>query len=108
LSATLGSLPPEDRFLLSAWFLDRHTLLEISRILRVHESTVSRGVKRITSKLHKDLLRNLQASGMSRAAAAEALGTDPRDLDINLRSLLQASQPAAFLQQGAPADPEQT
>jgi hypothetical protein len=33
---------------------------------------------------------------MSRAAADEALGTDPRDLEINLRSLLQASQPEAF------------
>jgi RNA polymerase sigma-70 factor (ECF subfamily) len=108
LTAALASLPPEDRFLLSAWFLDRRTLLEISRILRVHESTVSRSVKRLTSRLHKELLRNLQASGLSRAAAEEALGTDPRDLDINLRSLLQASRPAAFLQQGASADAKQT
>jgi RNA polymerase sigma-70 factor (ECF subfamily) len=101
VAATLGSLSPEDRFLLSAWFLDQRTLLEISHILQVHESTVSRSVKRLTEKLHKELLRHLEASGMSRAAAREALGTDPRDLDINLRSLLQASQPATFLQQGA-------
>jgi len=31
LRSTLGSLPPEDRFLLSAWFLDQRTLLAISR-----------------------------------------------------------------------------
>jgi RNA polymerase sigma-70 factor (ECF subfamily) len=99
LAATLGSLSPEERFLLSALFLDRRTLLEISRILRVHEATVSRRVSRLTLRIRQDLLTHLQAQGMSRAAAEEALGTDPRDLDINLRSLLQASRPAAFLPQ---------
>jgi RNA polymerase sigma-70 factor (ECF subfamily) len=102
LTATLGSLAPEERFLLSAWFLDQHTMLEISGILRVHEATVSRRLQRLTTRLHKELLKNMRASGMSRIAAEEALGTDPRDVDINLRSLLQASQPATFLQQGAP------
>jgi len=106
LTATLGSLPPDERFLLSAWFLDQRTLLEISRILRVHEATVSRRLQRLTARLHKELLKNMQASGMSRTAAKEALGTDPRDIDINLRSLLQASRPAAFIQQGALEDPE--
>jgi RNA polymerase sigma-70 factor (ECF subfamily) len=107
LTATLGALPPEDRFLLSAWFLDRRTLLEISHTLRVHEATVSRKVKRLTSRLHEELLGSLRESGLSKAAALEALGTDPRDLDINLRNLLQISRPDAFLQQGAPADAEQ-
>lgn len=108
LSAVLGSLAPEERFILSAWFLDGRTLLEISRILGVHEATVSRRLQRLTDKLHKELLKHLQASGMSRAAAEEALGTDPRDLDINLRGLLQASQSSTFLQQGLSAGPEQT
>lgn len=99
VAATLSSLAPSDRFLLSAWFLDQRTQLEISRILGVHEATVSRGIKRLTARLHNELLKNLQASGMSRTAAEEALGTDPRDLDINLRSLLQASRSPAFLQQ---------
>ena len=107
LTATLSSLLPDERFLLSAWFLDQRTLLEISRILRVHEATVSRRLQRLTEKLHKELVRNLQAFGMSKAAAKEALGTDPRDIDINLRNLLQASQPAPFIQQRAPEDPEQ-
>jgi RNA polymerase sigma-70 factor (ECF subfamily) len=109
VATTLGSLTPEERFLLSAWFLDGRTLLEISHILRVHEATASRKLQRLTARLHKDLLKNLQASGMSRAAAEEALGTDPRDLDINLRNLLQSSQSGAFLPQGASAaGPEQT
>jgi RNA polymerase sigma-70 factor (ECF subfamily) len=104
LKITLGSLAAEDRFLLSAWFLDRRTLLEISRILRVHEATVSRRLARLTARLHDGLIENLQASGLSRAAAEEAMATDPRDLDVNLRLLLQASQGGTFLQQEASTD----
>ncbi len=102
LATTLAALAPEDRFLLSASFLDRRTLLEISHLLRVHEATVSRRLQRLMAKLHEQLLKNLEISGLSRAAAQEALGTDPRDLDINIRNLLQASQKAAFLEQEAP------
>ncbi len=39
------------------------------------------------------------------AAAEEALGTDPRDININLRSVLQTSQSAAFTEQSVPAEP---
>ena len=99
LTQVLGVLAPEERFLLSALFLDQRTLLQISKILQVHEATVSRRVQRLTSRLRKELLVRLEESGMSRAAAAEALDTDPRDLDMNLRALLQASRPDSFLQQ---------
>ena len=108
LRTSLGSLAAEDRFLLSAWFLDRRTLLEISRILGVHEATVSRRLQRLTARLHDGLLDNLQASGLSRAAAEEAMATDPRDLDVNLRLLLQASQGGTFLEQEASTDSERT
>jgi RNA polymerase sigma-70 factor (ECF subfamily) len=108
LTAALGTLDAEERFIVSAWYLDRRTLLEISQLLHVHEATISRRIKRATDGLHKKLVHNLQASGMSRQAAEEALGTDPRDLDINLRSLLQTSQSGAFLRQGRAATPEQT
>jgi RNA polymerase sigma-70 factor (ECF subfamily) len=106
LTAILRSLTAEERFLLSAWFLDRRTLAEIAQVLRVHESTMSRRIKRLTASLRKDLLGNLRAAGLSRQAAEEALGADPRDLDINIRSLLQASQPGAFLEQGESAEQE--
>jgi RNA polymerase sigma-70 factor (ECF subfamily) len=107
LAATLQRLDTEERFVLSAWFLDRRSLLEISRTLRVHEATVSRRIGRLTDRLHAELLANLQASGMSRAAALEALGTDPRDININLRSLLQSSSSGAFPEQSAAVAPRQ-
>jgi RNA polymerase sigma-70 factor (ECF subfamily) len=91
LKMTLSEASAEERFLLSAYYLDQHTLLEISRVLRVHEATISRKLKRATERLRSQLLRTLKARGLSRRAAEEALGTDPRDVDINLRRLLQES-----------------
>lgn len=93
---TLAALPPEERFLLAAYFLDQRTLKEIGLLLKVHEATISRRLQRLTSDLRKQLLRNLQAGGLSRRAAEEALGTDPRDIEVNLRSVLQSSQSRTF------------
>ncbi len=99
LARTLEALPPEDRFLLASYFLDRQTLLQIARVLHVHEATISRKLKRLTSDLRKQLLRNLQSGGLSKRAAEESLGTDPRDPELNLRALLQTSQSPPFSNQ---------
>ena len=101
VARTLRNLPAEDRFLLSAYFLDRQTLLQIAQLLRVHEATISRRIKRLAEVVRKELLRNLVADGLSKAAAEEALGADPRDIEINLRALLQTSQSSAFSHQTA-------
>jgi RNA polymerase sigma-70 factor (ECF subfamily) len=92
IKLTLSKASAEERFLLSAYYLDQHTLHEMSRVLRVHEATVSRKLKRATERLRKHLLRTLRARGLSRRGAEEALGTDPRDVDVNLRKLLQKSE----------------
>ena len=94
LKITLSGASAEERFLLSAYYLDRHTLEEISGVLRVHVATVSRKLKRATERLRKQLLRTLVTQGLSRRAAEEALGSDPRDIEINLRKLLQNSEDA--------------
>ncbi|HEY6445181.1 MAG TPA: sigma-70 family RNA polymerase sigma factor [Acidobacteriaceae bacterium] len=93
---TLKAQTSEDRFLLAAYFLDRRTLLEIGRMLGVHEATISRRLKRLVEDVRRELLKNLQRSGLSKRAAAEALGADPRDLEINLRAVLQGAQISAF------------
>lgn len=97
---TLAELPAEDRYLLAAYFLDRQTLAELGRILKVHEATVSRRLKRLAEDVRKALLGNLQTGGLSRRAAEERLGTDPRDVEVNLRHALQTSQTAPFSIQG--------
>ncbi|MGD0903445.1 MAG: sigma-70 family RNA polymerase sigma factor [Terracidiphilus sp.] len=103
LRRTFRSLSAEDRYLLSAYFLDRQTLLQIARILGVHEATISRRLKRLLADLRKRLLGNLQSGGLSKRAAEEALGADPRDIEINLRALLQSSQTGPFSDQAAGA-----
>jgi RNA polymerase sigma-70 factor, ECF subfamily len=89
LEGAISTLRAEERFLLSAYYLDTRTLQELSGILGVHEATVSRKLKRATGHVRKGLLKALRARGLSRRAAEEMLGTDPRDVDINLRKLLQ-------------------
>jgi RNA polymerase sigma-70 factor (ECF subfamily) len=96
VSRCLRALPAEDRFVLSAYFLDRQSLLEISRVIRVHEATVSRRLKRLLGDLRKQLMHTLQLGGLNKRAAEEALGADPRDIELNLRALLQTSQGPPF------------
>ena len=96
IHTTLHGLEPEERFLLASYFLDGRTLLEIARLLRVHEATVSRKLKRLTDSVRKQLLRELQRRGLRRAAAEEALGIDPRDLNIHLRKILQTTTGPPF------------
>lgn len=105
VASALGGLAAEDRFLLAAYYLDRQTLLEIARTLHVHEATISRRLKRLVAELRKQLLRSLVAGGMSKAAAQEALGADPRDVEINLRAVLQTSQLPAFQGKEGAAQP---
>jgi len=62
---------------------------------------VSRKLRRATEGVRKQVLKNLQRNGLSRRAAEGALGTDPRDVEVNLKKLLQNSQTEAFKEQAA-------
>ncbi|HTB95818.1 MAG TPA: sigma-70 family RNA polymerase sigma factor [Terracidiphilus sp.] len=101
VSDTLRALPAESRFLLAAYFLDQQTLLQIARALQVHEATVSRRLTRLVADVRKHLLADLHHRGLSKRSAQEALGTDPRDVEINLRASLQATQVQPFSEQEA-------
>ena len=97
----LGELSAEDRFVLAAYYLDERTLADIARALGLHESSISRRLDRISGALRKRILACLRERGMSHAQASEALETDVRDLQVDLRSrLAQDSSTQAFLKQG--------
>jgi RNA polymerase sigma-70 factor, ECF subfamily len=96
ITSTLQSLSAEERYLLSSYFLDRQPLAQIARVLHVHEATISRRLKRLLTDLRRRLLQQLRTGGLNKRAAEEALGNDPRDLEINLRALLQSSQTTSF------------
>ena len=96
IEASLRSQEADARFLLASYYIDGRTLAEIALVLRVHEATVSRKLHRAIDSIRKQVLRNLEASGLSRRAAQETLGADPRDLDIHLKKLLQDLPPQTF------------
>lgn len=96
VEAAIASRQPEERYLLAAYYLDGQTLLGIARVLGIHEATASRKLHRVLGETRKQVLRHLEQQGLSRRAAREALGADPRDLDVNLKNLLQQSQTNPF------------
>jgi len=101
---TLAALSPEDRTVLSAYYLDGRTLAEIARMLGVHESTISRKLDKLAKALRKQILANLQRQGMSRRQAEEALETDVRDVQVDIRrSLAQDSAQPTFSKKTAKA-----
>jgi RNA polymerase sigma-70 factor, ECF subfamily len=105
----LRSLDPEDRFVLASYFLDQRTLAEIARALKVHESTISRKVEKLTKSLRKQIMKKLVSQGMSRRQAEEALDTDVRDLALDIRSsLTQDSAMATFSKKQAKAGERRT
>jgi RNA polymerase sigma-70 factor (ECF subfamily) len=76
-------------------------LEEIGNLLDVLEATISSKINRETEAVRKDLLKKLEKAGLSRRGAQEALGTDPRDLElgIDLKKLLQHSASDPFREQ---------
>ena len=92
----LTELEPEERFLLSAYYLDRRTLAEIAKLQRVHESTISRKLERVTSGLRKRIRKRMIQSGMSPRQADEALqDVDVRDLRVKVHETLRQGAPSA-------------
>jgi RNA polymerase sigma-70 factor (ECF subfamily) len=86
--SALAELSPEDRYVLSSYYLDKRTLAEIARTLRVHESTISRKVEKLAKVIRKRILENLVKRGMSRRQAEEAMEFDVRDWPADVRSSL--------------------
>jgi RNA polymerase sigma-70 factor (ECF subfamily) len=100
----LAELSAEDRYVLSAYYLDGRTLAEIARVLGLHESSISRRLDRVSGGLRKRILAGLRERGMSHAQATEALETDVRDLQVDLRArLVQDSSVKTFPGRKVPA-----
>ncbi len=100
-AAELAELEPEERFLLSAYYLDHRTLAEIAKLQGVHESTISRKMERVTSGLRKRLRKRLMQAGMSARQADEAMqDVDVRDLQVNVAETLRQGTPDAAFYKG--------
>ncbi|SRR5579883_15060 len=98
LDEAFREMPEEERTILAAYYLDGRRLAEIGRMLGFHEATASRKLERITKRLRQTLLDGLVNRGMSKRQAAEALETDVRDLQVNVRSRLTQETPGSTFQ----------
>ena len=98
---TLEKIETVERFLLAAYYIDGRTLLEIAPVLHVHEATVSRKLHRLVDGIRKQIVKSLLDYGLNKRAVQEMLGADPRDLDLNLKKILQISLPDAFQEKAA-------
>jgi RNA polymerase sigma-70 factor (ECF subfamily) len=88
VDTALAELSAEERLILASYYLDGRTLADIARMLRVHESTISRRLEKITLSLRKRIVRDLRRRGMSARETDEALQTDVRDLTVDIRGKL--------------------
>ncbi len=96
----LATLGDEERFLLASYYLDGRTLANIASQLRVHESTISRRLERLTGELRKRVRKRLEAAGVNRRRCEELLQElDVRDLNIDVAAnLRQETSPGTFNQ----------
>jgi RNA polymerase sigma-70 factor (ECF subfamily) len=90
VTAVLGEIPSADRFLLASYYLDGRTLAALGRDLRVHESTVSRRLDKLTALLRARIRKRLMADGFDARRCAELMaGLDVRDLNVDVQGKLR-------------------
>lgn len=90
VAASLAECNEQERFLLASYYLDGQTLADIGRQLRVHESTISRKLARLTGDLRKRVRKRLLAAGVDGRQCDELLqGLDVRDLNVNIDATLR-------------------
>lgn len=95
IAQSLAELDSEERFLLASYYLDQRTLADIGRQLRVHESTVSRKLEKLTGSLQKQIRKRMQAAGVDLRRCDEILqDLDVRDLNVDVTGNLRQERPA--------------
>ncbi|MGE5206159.1 MAG: RNA polymerase sigma factor [Chlamydiota bacterium] len=93
LDEALGTLTSEDRFLLTAYYLDHRTLAEVGRALGIHASNVSRRLEKLAAGIRSSIRNLLLKQGLSQRQAEELMEVDVRDLQVNIRARLAQKPP---------------
>jgi len=106
LSTALANLTPRERMILSCYYADQLTLAETGRLLREHESTVSRHLERIRRALREGVTQTLRCETPARNGRPAEPALDVAQVELafeyavedwpfDLSQALSASDPAA-------------
>ena len=106
LCDALAGLHKRERLILACYYVDRLTLAEIGRILREHESTVSRQLDRTRRALREDVAERLRRgepacdgrkaeAGLDEAQIEQAFEYALQDWPFDLSRTLARDQAAA-------------
>jgi len=106
LSTALASLAPRERMILACYYVDRLTLAEIGRMLREHESTVSRHLERMRRALREGVTQVLRRESPACNGHPAELALDAAQVELafeyavedwpfDLSQALSVSGPAA-------------
>jgi len=82
LSAALAALTPRERMVLACYYVDRLTLAEIGRMLREHESTISRQLDRTRRALRENVEQSLRLGSPARNGCAADPGLDAAQVEL--------------------------
>jgi RNA polymerase sigma-70 factor len=106
LSTALASLAPRERMILACYYVDQLTLAEIGRMLREHESTVSRQLERMRRALREGVTQALRRETPARNGRPPEPALDVAQMELafeyavgdwpfDLSQALSVSGPAA-------------
>ena len=82
LSTALAALTPRERMLLACYYVDRLTLAEIGRMLREHESTISRQLERTRRTLRENVAQSLRLGSPARSDCPAQPGLDDAQVEL--------------------------
>jgi RNA polymerase sigma-70 factor len=82
LSAALAALTSRERMILASYYVDRLTLAEIGRMLREHESTISRQLERMRRALRENVAQSLRQGWPARNGCPEETAMDDAQVKL--------------------------
>jgi RNA polymerase sigma-70 factor len=91
LSDALASLTPRERMILACYYVDELTLAEIGRMVREHESTISRQLERTRRVLRESVSQALQRGRPAVDGRAAEAGFDAAQIKMAFEYALEDS-----------------
>lgn len=92
LAAALANLAPRERMILACYYLDRLTLAEVGKMLREHESTVSRQLERLRRILRENVTQALRREVPASDGRPAEPALDVAQVELTLAYALEESR----------------